>query len=148
MAKLIELDLKPDEGVLRQFGWIALVGFSLVGLLAFKEWLVFGFGLGAARVWVSGGFVGLGVLAALFSLLAPKANLPIYLGLAIVAYPIGFVVSYLILGTIWYVMLAPVGLFFRLTGRDLLNRRFEPGTASYWIDARPARPKEAYFRQY
>ena len=91
------------------------------------------FGLGTPRrVWVSGGLRCVsGLLAALFSLVwRPKRTFGIYLGLVlIVAYPIGFVVSYLILGTmLWYVMLAPVGACSSgFTGRDLLNRRFEPG---------------------
>ena len=148
MAKMIQIDLEPDESTLRQFGWIAVFGFGFLALLAWNEWLIFAMGLGDARSGVAGVFVLLAFLAGSFSLVYPKANLPIYLGLTIVAYPIGFVLSYVILGSLFYLMLAPVGLFFRLTGRDLLNRRFEEGRESYWLDARPERPKESYFRQF
>ena len=148
MAKMIQIDLQPDERTLRQFGWIAVVGFGFLALMAWNEWLIFAMGLGDWRTGIAGALGLLAVLAGSFSLVYPKANLPIYLGLTIVAYPIGFVLSYVILGSIFYLMLAPVGLFFRLTGRDLLSRRFEKGRESYWLDARPERPKESYFRQF
>lgn len=148
MAKVIDINLRPDEATLRQFGWIAVGGFGFLAWIAWNEWLIFGVGLGSWRVWVAGTFAVLAGIAGLFSLVHPKANLPIYVGLTIVAYPIGFVLSYLILGSIFYLMLAPVGLFFRVTGRDLLNRRFETERDSYWVDARAERPKESYFRQF
>jgi hypothetical protein len=148
MASMIQIDLRPDSRTLRQFGWIALVGFGLMATLAWNEWLVFSVGLGEWRQPVVAGLAGLAGLAGFFSIVYPKANLPIYLGLTILAYPIGFVLSYVIMGTIFYLMLAPMGIIFRITGRDPMKRRFEPETASYWVDSRPARPNESYFRQF
>lgn len=148
MSKLIEIDLRPDERTLRQFGWIALVGFGLLGTLAWFEWLVFSFGLGEARTAVAGAFWGLAALAVLFSLVFPRANLPIYVGLAVIAFPIGFVLSYLIMGTLFYGLITPVGLFFKLTGRDVMKRRFEPEAETYWTEARSGRPREHYFKQF
>ena len=148
MASMIQIDLRPDVRTLRQFGWIALGGFGLLAALAWNEWLMFSFGLGEWKLPVAATLAGVGALAGTFSLVYPKANLPIYLGLTILAYPIGFVLSYVIMGTIFYLMLAPVGLFFRVTGRDPMMRRFEPQADSYWVDSRPARPKDSYFRQF
>ncbi len=148
MASMIQIDLRPDRRTLRQFGWIALVGFSLLATLAWNEWLMFSVGLGAWKQSVVAGLLGLAGLAAFFSLVYPQANLPIYLGLTILAYPIGFVLSYVIMGTIFYLLFAPVGILFRLTGRDLLRRRFEAQTSSYWVDSRKARPNESYFHQF
>ena len=148
MASMIQIDLRPDVRTLRQFGWIALVAFGLLATFAWNEWLMFSFGLGESKPIVVGALGGLAGLSGFLSLVYPKANLPIYLGLTILAYPIGFVLSYVIMGAIFYLMLAPVGIIFRVTGRDPMKRRFEPQTASYWIDARPARPNESYFRQF
>ena len=64
---------------------IALFLLLVVALLAWKEWLVFSFGLGSARTAVASAFAGLGGLSALFSLVAPKANKPIYLGLTLLS---------------------------------------------------------------
>jgi MFS family permease len=148
MSKLIDINLEPDDRTLRQFGIIALVGFGFVAAIAWFEVLIFSFGLGESRTVVAGCFAALAAISALFSLLYPKANLPIYLGLTVLTYPIGFVLSYLIMGTLFYLLLAPVGLFFKLTGRDPLARRLEPEASSYWLDARAARPNESYFKQF
>ena len=148
MSKLIEMNLRPDERTLRQFGWIALVGFGLLGTLAWFEWLIFSFGLGEARSAVAGTLWALGGLATLFSLVFPKGNLPIYVGLTIIAFPIGFVLSYVIMGTLFYVLITPVGILFKLTGRDVMKRRFDPEAETYWTEARSGRPREHYFKQF
>ena len=109
MAKMIELDFHPDARTLRQFGWIALGGFGFIAAIAWFELLIFSFGLGAARPWVAGAAAGLGLLAALFSLVRPQANRWIYVGLAVVTFPIGFVLSYVIMGTLFYLVMAAGG---------------------------------------
>ena len=148
MSKMVEINWQPDERTLRQFGWIALGGFGLVALLAWNEWLVFSGGLGTAREPVAGILAGLGLLSAAFSLVAPRANKPIFLGLTLLSYPIGFVLSYVIMGFLFYGLITPVGLVFRLIGKDPLNRRFDPQAATYWTDPRPRRGKDSYFRQF
>jgi hypothetical protein len=145
---MVEINWQPDERTLRQFGWIALGGFSLVALLAWNEWLVFSMGLGSARATVAGAFAGLGVLSALFSLVAPNANKPIFLGLTLLSYPIGFVLSYVIMGFLFFGLITPVGLVFRLIGKDPLNRSFDRAASTYWSDPRPRRGKDSYFRQF
>ena len=148
MSKLIEIDLKPSKSTLRQFGWIALVGFGVLGALAWFELFIFSFGLGQARETVAMSFWGLAALATLFSLVFPSGNLPIYLGLTVVAFPIGFVLSYVIMGTLFYLLITPVGLFFKITGRDAMHRRFDPEAQTYWFQARAQRPREHYFKQF
>ena len=148
MSKMIEINLRPDETTLRQFGFIAVVGFGFIAAIAWFELLIFAFGLGEARPYVAGTLAGLAGLSALFSLVYPKANLPIYVGLTIIAFPIGFVLSYVIMGVLFYLLITPVGLFFKLTGRDPLNRRFEPDAESYWVPVGPPRARESYFRQF
>lgn len=148
MSKLVEIDWNPEPRTLRQFGWIALVGFGGLALLAWQEWLIFSFGLGETRPWVAGGLAALGGLAAVFGLVAPAANRPLFVGIALLTFPIGFVLSYVILGLLFFAVIAPVGLLLRLTGKDPMARRLEPESPSYWADARPPRPRESYFRQY
>jgi len=148
MSKMVEIDWNPDDRTLRQFGWIALAGFGFIAVIAWYEKLVFAMGLGAARPWVAGIAAALAVLSALFSLVAPQANRPIFVGLAVLTFPIGFVLSYVIMGTLFYGLFAPVAILFRLTGRDPMHRRYDPDARSYWSDARPPRSAASYFRQY
>ena len=148
MSKMIEINWRPDDRTLRQFGVIALFGFSFLAAIAWWELFIFAFGLGEARPIVAGTFAALAGISALSSLVAPRANLPIYLGLTILSYPIGFVLSYVIMGFLFFVMITPAGLFFRLTGYDPLHRRFDPEATTYWTDPRPRRGKESFFRQF
>ena len=148
MSKLVEINFNPDTKTLRQFGVIAFVGFGIFAALAYYEKLIFSFGLGEARIPVAATFVALGTIAALLSLVAPRANRVLYVGLTLLAFPIGFVLSYVIMGTLFFLIIGPIALFFRLVGRDSMHRRYDPNASSYWLKARPARDKESYFHQY
>lgn len=53
---------------------------------------------------------------------------------------LGRVVSPLALGLLFYLVFAPLGLLMRLTGKDPLRRRREPGADSYWIAREPPGP--------
>jgi hypothetical protein len=148
MAQMIEINLNPDDKTLRQFGWIALVGFGFIAAIAWFEKLIFAFGLGDARQVVAGVFVCLALYSVFFSLVWPKAILPIFVLLTIVTYPIGFVLSHVIMGSLFYLLVSPIGIIFRLTGRDPMERRWDPAAESYWSDSGAARPKESYFKQF
>ena len=51
------------------------------------------------------------------------------------------VVSPVILGLIYFAVFTPVALFFAVSGRDALNRKFEPSKPSYWLDRTPPGPE-------
>ena len=148
MAGLIKLELNPDEETLRQFGYIALGGFGLLAAAAYTETLIFSFGLGAARSAVAASLLGLGVLSALLSLVAPRANRAIYVGLSVVAFPIGFVISHIVLALIFFVLISPIALAFRIARRNELRLGSDPATTSYWSPVRPRRASESYFSQF
>ena len=148
MAKMVEINFRPDERTLRQFGWIALGGFGLLALCAWNHWLVFRHLSDAAREPVAFALLGLGVLSAVLGLVYPKANALLFVGLSVVAFPIGFVLSYVIMATLFYVVIAPVGFLLRLIGKDPMDRRLLPDAKTYWLDARPARAKADYFKQF
>jgi len=148
MSKVIEINFKPDERTLRQFGFIALFGFGLFGLLAWQEWLLFAGGLGSMREPIAYGFFGLGVLSMLLSLVAPKANWPIYVGLSILAFPIGFVLSYVIMGILFFLIIAPIALLLKALGKDPMHRKYDRAVTSYWQKLETQRDPESYFRQF
>lgn len=148
MAKMIEINLRPDTRTLRQFGFIAIAGFGFVATIAHFEALIFAAGLGSAKPYVVNGFVGLAAYSGIFSLIYPKANTPVYVGLTLLSYPIGLVLSYLIMGTLFFGIITPTGIVMRIIGRDPLDRKFEPEAETYWHDCRLPRDKADYFRQF
>jgi hypothetical protein len=68
MSQLIDLNLRPDPKVLRQFGFVALVGFGLLAVCAWFEWLMFAAGLGEWRSGVAGTLAGLAAVSLFLSL--------------------------------------------------------------------------------
>lgn len=148
MSRLVEIDWHPDRRTLRQFGAVALVGFSLLAAAAWFGFLAFAFLPVGARETTAICLAGLGIVCALFGLLWPAGNRPIFVGLSLLAAPIGFVLSYLILGVLFYVIISGVSLLLRALGKDPLERALEPEASTYWIDARPSRPAASYFRQF
>ena len=88
------------------------------------------------------------MVSGVLSAVAPAANRPLYVAMIVLTYPIGFVVSHVILGAIFYGMITPIGLVFRLVGRDALRRKFEPDAKSYWVAHREPGSVERYFRQF
>jgi polyferredoxin len=76
----------------------------------------------------------------------PRAVLPVYLALMVLAFPIGWVISELLLRLIYYGIFTPLGLWFRVIGRDALRLR-KPETDSYWTRRRQSADPLGYYRQ-
>ncbi len=148
MARLVQIELNPPVRVLRQFGFIALFVFGLLGFAAHRELFMFSAGLGSYRQAVTLGLAAVGALSALFSLVAPRANRVLFVTLSVVAFPIGWVISHVLLALLFYGMLAPMAGVMRLVGRDALRRRSASTEGSYWQKRPRARPSRDYFRQF
>ena len=130
-------DWHPGPRQLRQFG---------VGVLV----LLAGF---AGSLWYRSGSLRAGVIPAilgaavcLIGLLFPFALRPVYRLLALVALPIGWVVSELVLRIVFYVVLTPLGVLFRIMGRDALHLR-RRDASTYWWETKREKEPSSYFRQ-
>ena len=146
----MKLNLKPDSRMLAQFAWTAFVAFPLLAAL---------FTRGDARwyqvwAWQWSHPVVLAMLAlgtvqlVLFLAGATALTRALFVVLTVVAYPIGFVLSHVLLGTIFYLVVTPIGLAFRLLGRDTMPRRPDGKLATYWRERGPQRPPADYFKLY
>ncbi len=136
---LIEINFNPGKKELRRFGLIGLVILCCAAVVlrfVFGTAGIFALMLGTA-----------GLCIFIITLVSAKAARIIYLGLTFAAIPIGFVISVLLMGIFYFFILTPVGLVFKLFGRDLLNRRFEPDATTYWVPRRHNDNPERYFHQ-
>lgn len=138
---MIKPNLRPSEAELRQFSHISLVGFPLLAWLLLHVTL----GVPPAVVW---SVAAVGPAALLLGLVHPRLVWPVYVLMMLVALPIGFVVSAVLLRLIYYMLFTPIALWFRLTGRDAMERRFEPEADSYWTDHKTGRDPASYLRLY
>lgn len=145
---MIEFDLRPDRRRLRQFAVAMVVaGALLAASVHWRGHLLFWAVDESAPVALSGLAIA-AIYALLSALFLPRAVWPIYVVLTVVAVPIGTVLSYTLLALFFYLLLTPVGLYFRLRRRDLLDRRGDGNRESYWRRARGDRPVSDYFRQF
>lgn len=137
---MIDLNWNPTSRELRVFGVIMLIGCGIVGALAWS----WGHPTVAKVVW------GVGAVVGVVALVVPIAAKPVYLLLAVVSWPIGFVMSYVVLGIFYYVIITGTGLVFRLVGRDPLQRRLDPEASTYWQPKVLPDPqdRQRYFRQF
>ncbi len=136
---VLEINKNPSKRELRTFGWILPLFAVAVG--AIFQWRVGA--PGAARVvWIAGG-----ALTAVYLAIPPLRRF-VYLGWMYASYPIGYVVSHVILGIAFYAVFTPVGVLMRLSGKDPMTRRFDRSAASYWVEHDPHREMERYFSQY
>ena len=143
--KLVEIDWKPSERQLRQFGWIALVGLPLAGwMFSGRPWPG---AFSSTQAAVVGSLAALGVLFAALGAVRPQLLRYPFLILMLVAFPIGLVLSELILVIIYFLLFVPVALVFRLIGRDALERHIDRSAKTYWQAKAQPRDLESYFRQ-
>ena len=115
--------LPTDVVTLRKFG--LMVGGVFAALGAFLLWRDFSWPI--VLVWIG---VPLMVLGAV----VPKLLRPIYIGWMSMALVLGAIVTRILLTIFFFVVITPVGLFFKLIGRDALHRKFDQDAATYWID--------------
>lgn len=123
----------------RSFGLTFAAVFALLaGWLAYKgspHWM--------ASLGASGAFAALAVVFA-------KVLHPLNVAWMWFGGLLNRIVSPIVLGIIFFVVFAPVGLFFRLRSRDLLNRKFDPTAPSYWLHRTPPGPdaERSFPRQF
>jgi saxitoxin biosynthesis operon SxtJ-like protein len=128
---------RVDRAQLRNFGLIAGGIFGAIGL-----WPAIIRG-GSARLWM----VGLAVGLILPALVAPRALAWAHRAWMALGSALGWVNTRVVLGLIFFGMITPTGLVFRLTGRDPMRRAFDPSASTYRVPQRP-RPGAHMMRQF
>ncbi len=74
---------------------------------------------------------------------------PLYSGWMAFAFALGWVNTRLLLGLFYYLVVTPIGVVLRLTGKDLLGRKIDRGAESYWIERKEeVRDMKRYERMF
>jgi hypothetical protein len=101
------------------------------------------------------GHVGAGVILAILALTIGPLGLArpewvrsIYVGWMIAVFPIGWLVSQVILAVMFYGLFVPTGLIFKLIGRDPMQRTRSTGLKSYWTPKTTPSDLSRYFKQF
>ena len=136
MSKFAELELKlPSNGT---FGWFFAAVFATIA--AYTYW----------SGWTTATLVTLifAILFAITTLLAPKLLHPLNRLWYELGMLLGKIISPIVLGLIFFVLITPVSLITRLFGRDELKVK-KRNVETYWIErSSPGPPSESFKNQY
>jgi hypothetical protein len=94
---------------------------------AFWQWYVAGWGLWS-QVWI-----GLCFVVLLVTIVWPRMLTPVNRAWMRLGDLLHRIVSPVVLGVMYAVLIVPVGLFMRLFGRDALRLKSSPESPSYWL---------------
>ena len=72
----------------------------------------------------------------------------VYVGWMCLAFPVGWLVSHLLLGGIYFLGMTPTGWIMRLGGYDPLQRQPDTSRESYWESRPETHEPGRYFRQF
>lgn len=113
----------------RSFGFLFTAVFALVGgWMAWRQVAAYPWWLGASG------------LTLLVTLAWPAWLAPFNRAWMKLADVLGRIVSPIVLGVLFYLVVTPFGFIKRLTGWDPMRRRFDATSSSYWIDRSPPGP--------
>jgi hypothetical protein len=136
---MLPINWNPGAPELRSFArlWFPLFVAMIGGVLWWR------FELANAALWTW----GIGALAAIAVLANSRVARGVFVGLMVVTYPIGLVVSTVALALLFYLLFVPLGWGMRLAGRDPLRLRTR-GETSQWQPIQQDVDAQRMFRQF
>lgn len=133
------IDRNPSRKTLTEFSEF---GMFALGMLAAPLSFHRGHPALAAGLWL------VAVVLRLVGWARPSWLRPIFVGISIATFPIGWAVSNLVLALMYYGIITPIALVFRWVGRDALQRRIDPEAVTYWEPYDTDRDPERYLRTF
>jgi hypothetical protein len=130
--------LKTGDRDLRKFGLVVGGVFAALGLFFWlRHKAAFPYFL-----WPGAGLMVAGMIV-------PRALRHVYVAWMSVAFVLGFVMAHVILTLFFFLVITPIGLLARLTGKDFLSLKLDREAKSYWIAReQKARSSADYERQF
>jgi hypothetical protein len=136
---IVDINWNPSRKELKTFSLLLIVFFAIVAGLTS--------GKGAAietACLIAGG----GAVVGIAGVLSPAFIRVVYVVWMAAGFPIGFVVSNVVLALVFYGVVWPIGLMTKLTGRNALQLGLDRKAKTYWNVRPPMKDPRRYFRQY
>jgi hypothetical protein len=136
---LIRIHRNPSRGQLLVFaaGWLVCLG--TLSVMALSR---------TGSVLAAGVLGSVAVLVPAIGLFAPGFLRIVYLTLMWATFPIGWLVSHLVLAVVFYLVITPMSLLMRLAKYDPMTRRFDPRAETYWTPRESTDDTDRCFRQF
>jgi len=131
-------NIKSGRRELRQFGITVGIVLGLLGCFFIwrqKEWCYY--------------FIIISFVFLLFGLVFPLLLKPVHKVWMALAIFMGWCMTGVILGVLFYLVVTPIGLLMRLCGKDFLDRKFDSTVQSYWVQRKAVKSeKRNYENQF
>ncbi len=137
---LVSVNWNPSHRDLNGFRWVSVIATIVIAALLYVV-------KGVDVRWCAG-IVAFGGFIWLSGLVSLTLTRHVYIALVAVTLPIGFVISLVLMGVVYFGLITPLGLVFRLIGRDALCRKFDAKAPTYWLPHRRTKKMERYFQQF
>jgi len=136
-------DVVPGRVSSRTLRSFAALCVAIPGLLFCVSWYR-NAGTPTAAGWTA---LAIALLVGLPGLFRPEFARPVFVVATAVTQPVGRVMNVLLVGALYYGVVTPIALMFRLSGRDVLRRR-RPTASTYWVPRGHTTDVTRYLRQY
>jgi hypothetical protein len=136
---VIDVNWNPTRKELRVFSALLIVFCATIGGVSYFRASEFSV---VSYVALGGSVVGA------IGCVAPTLIRLFYLTWMAAVWPIGLVVSNLIMGLVFFGVVWPIGVVMRWKRGDSLKLQFDKTTRSYWIKREKSTNPRRYFRQY
>ena len=137
---LLSINREPTMRLLRQFAGIwfpaacGVIGWAIHRRTGAWSWPL--------ALWIPAAVLSVA------GLVRPSVMKPIWIAWMTAVFPIGWAISHFVLAVTYYLVLTPIGVVLRMTGRDPMERRFDRQAASYWRRHQQITDPSRYFRQF
>ncbi len=138
--QLVRINKNPSRHDLRMFAgvWFPLFCAAL-GVMVWRK---------SGSLHVPEIIWGAGAVLSLAGLVWPALARWLSLGLSYATFPIGFVMSHLVVGVVYFLVITPIGFLQRRLGRDALGLRLDRSAQSYWTPREQPPGPDSYFHEY
>lgn len=136
---MIQIDWNPSRRFLRQFSLLLALLFAIVAAILH-------FNYGSTQLAIA--LAVIGTVIGLAGFVLPSFMRVVYVIWMAAIYPIGWLVTHLVLAIGFYLVVTPIGITMKLCGYDPMQRSFDGSAKSYWKPRRRPQTVERYFKQF
>jgi hypothetical protein len=134
----MQINWNPRKDDIRNFGIMTLIMLPLISyLLLWKQHI---------NITWAFAISGIGAIFFLVCLFSHRTGRIIYLSLMLLVYPIGLIVSFLMIVLLYYAIIAPMGIIFKFLKKDPLRREFDESVSTYWVKHKDRKDINSYYR--
>ena len=136
---LVDINWNPPPKDLRVFALLQLIFFAVAAWLLQQRMETTG---------VAITLVAASTVIMVIGVIRPTWLRVMYVVWMAAVFPIGFVVSHLLMAAVFYLVVTPIGLMMRWLGRDPMHRKPDREATTYWQPRSPTKGTRGYFRQF